>query len=146
MIPHVHAGCLLIVVGGRLVNATPRGRLRRRAGVRFEHRATRPGELRGVLPQARDDPFGIGHLLAAKPEHVGRTSHLLFKGSPIFLGKSRSLNSDTAGKRDRKTQGNSVCSHVRSFLVDAQVPQAKLHRVTLENKCGLERFARDNKL
>jgi hypothetical protein len=66
------------------------------------------------LPQARDDPVGVGYLCTAKPENIGRASHLLFHGSAIFLRPSRGCN--TAGGGYRKTQENSVRSHIRSFL------------------------------
>jgi hypothetical protein len=68
------------------------------------------------LPQARDDPVAVRNLFAAKPENIGRASHLLFHGSPIFLRKCRRLNRDAAAGHYRKAHSNLICPHVQSFL------------------------------
>ena len=68
------------------------------------------------MPQARNDPIGVRYLFAAKPENVRRAGKLLFKSSPILLGKSGVLNGNAAD--DRKAQGKRVHSHIRSFFLD----------------------------
>ena len=67
------------------------------------------------MPETGNDPSGVGYVLAAKPENVGGAGKLLFKGSPVLLGKSGILNGNAADGRDRKAQGNRVHSHIRSF-------------------------------
>src|SRR3984957_5273613 len=56
--------------------------------IRFESRAAAAAELRGILPQARHDPVDIRNLIATEPPNVGRAGQLLFKGPPIFVGRS----------------------------------------------------------
>ncbi len=70
------------------------------AGVGLEYGATAAGELRRVLPQARDNPVGIGNLVAAQPPHIRRARHLLFPCSAIFL-RQRGRRSAKAADRDR---------------------------------------------
>jgi hypothetical protein len=83
-----------------------------RADIRFKHRAARPGELRGVLPQARHDPIDVRYLFAAEPEHIGGAGHLLFHRSPILLRKRGVLNGDAAAGRYRKAQDKRAGSHL----------------------------------
>ena len=113
----------LIVVPPRIVAASRR-RLLVRADIRFKHRAARPAELRGVLPQARHDPVDVRYLVAAKPEHIGRAGHLLFHRPPILLRNSRVLNGDAAASHYRKAQNNPVRSHLRSFRLTC-IPRGK---------------------
>jgi hypothetical protein len=113
---------LVVVVGsrptvGHRLSVTPARRgLLRRAGIRFEYRPARSAQLCGILPKAHDDPVAVRYLFAAEPENVGGAGQLLFQRSPVFLRKSRILNGDAAGHPYRKTQNNSVRSHVRSFF------------------------------
>src|SRR5882672_2390465 len=114
----------LIVVAPRLIVASSRRRLLVGADVRFKHRAARPAELRGVLPQARHDPVDVRYLVPAKPEHIGRAGHLLFHRPSILLRNSRVLNGDAAASPYRKAQNNPVCSHLRSFRLTC-IPREK---------------------
>ena len=113
--------------------------------LRFEYRAAIVGELRRILPQARDDPIGVRYVFAAKPENIGRAGKLLFKGSAILLRKSRVLKADAAGDRHSKTQDNVVHSHIRSFF-RIQEAAGSARGVRLENKCGHGRFTAYNKM
>ena len=38
-------------------------------------------EMRGVVPEATDNPVDVGDLRAAQPEHIRRAGHLLFHGA-----------------------------------------------------------------
>ena len=100
-----------IIATSRLIVAPSRRSRLVRADIRFKHRAARPGELRGVLPQARHDSIDVRYLFAAEPEHIGRAGHLLFHRSPILLRKRRVLNGDAAAGRYRKTQDKQAGSH-----------------------------------
>jgi hypothetical protein len=101
-----------IVTTSRRVVAPSRRSLLVRADIRFKHRAARPAELRGVLPQARHDSIDVRDLFAAKPEHIGRAGHLLFHRSPVLLRKRGILNGDAAADRYRNTEDNSAGSHL----------------------------------
>jgi hypothetical protein len=112
-----------------------------RADIRFKHRAARPGELRGVLPQARHDPIDVRYLFAAEPEHIGRAGHLLFHCSPILLRKSGMLNGDAAADRYRKAQDKQAGSHLSILLLGIHFPSMcrtgaarEASRLKLENK------------
>ena len=74
-----------IVATSRSVVAPSRRSLLVRADIRFKHRAARPRELRGVLPQACNDPIDVRYLFAAKPENIRRAGKLLFHRSRILL-------------------------------------------------------------
>jgi hypothetical protein len=70
--------------------------------------------LRHVLPQTRNDPIDVGYLLPAEPEHVRRTSHLLFHGSAVFLRKRGRFANNAARGRHRKVKQNLVDTHALS--------------------------------
>jgi hypothetical protein len=54
-------------------------------GARIEYRTAIAGQLRRVLPQARNDAADIRNHIAAQPPYIGRAGHLLFPGAAIFL-------------------------------------------------------------
>jgi hypothetical protein len=74
------------------------------------------------LPQARHDSIDVGHLFAAKPEHIRGAGHLLFHRSPILLRKRRVLNGDAAADRYRKAQDKQAGSHLPILLSEIHFP------------------------
>jgi hypothetical protein len=105
--------------------------------------------LRRISPQACHDPVHIGDLRAAQPPDIGRAGHLLVHRSAILLRKRHILNSDAATNRYRKAHENSTCSHAQSFFwiqVGVRIRTANCFLLTLKNKCGLGRFAPNNKM
>ena len=107
-------------------------RLRLRAGIRFEHCTAGVSERGSVLPQACDDPADVGYLVAAQPHHVGRTGHLLFPSSAIFLRECRILRDDCAAGHDRKAQDNASCSHAGPLLHVHQARRFRARRIALK--------------
>jgi hypothetical protein len=118
-------------------------------GVGFKHRAAWFAELRRISPQACHDPVHIRDLGAAQPPDIGRAGHLLFHRSAVVLRKRHILNGDAAADQYRKAHENSVRSHAQSFFriqIGVPVPHGKMLSLTLKNKCGLGRFAPNNKM
>src|ERR1700722_4174280 len=115
--------CLSVAgLGPRTIAGAPRCLLRvGHAVIRFEYRAAAAAELRGILPQARHDPVDIRNLIATEPPNVGRAGQLLFKGPPIFVGRSWRKAGDTEDGRDRQAQDYAVRVHARSFRGFANV-------------------------
>jgi prolyl-tRNA editing enzyme YbaK/EbsC (Cys-tRNA(Pro) deacylase) len=106
---------LIVVVAARLNFATSRPCWSLHTIVRFEHRATGAAEMRGVVPEATDNPVDVGDLRAAQPEHIRRAGHLLFHGAAIFLRDRDALRRECADG-DRNVQHCPVRCHMRSFL------------------------------
>jgi hypothetical protein len=107
--------CLLvIIVGSRPRDAAARRRLLLRAVVGLEHRTAGIRELLRVLLQARHDSVLIRNPVAAEPEDIGRTGHLLLEGSAVLLRGGRRGNGDD----HRKTKDHPVCLHGRLLTSD----------------------------